>query len=61
MGQDPKYQEAEGVDTGYSIAVIYSDKDLRKLSDIQGRASKVNRATGAQLGNVENVTSVAIY
>lgn len=47
--QLPMYQEAEGVDRGYFVVVAYSDDDLRKLSDIQGRVRNVNSTTSYEV------------
>jgi len=47
--QLPTYQEAEGTDAGYFVAVAYSQADLRKLGGIQTRVNKVNKATGYKI------------
>jgi hypothetical protein len=47
--QLPKYQEAEDVKVGYFVVVVYSDKDIEKLSGIQKRVKKINENTGYEI------------
>jgi len=44
--QLPKYLEAERVEIGYFVVVIYTENDLEKLNDIQDKVSEVNNNTG---------------
>ena len=47
--QLPKYQQAEGIAIGYFIVIIYNEKDLERLADIQQRVQNVNAETGYQI------------
>jgi hypothetical protein len=43
--QLPKYQEAEGVHSGYFVVIVQSEQDLKRLTDIRPRVAQVNEAT----------------
>jgi len=44
--QLPKYQEAEGIEVGYFLIIVYSEKDLEKIKEIQERVRTVSKKTG---------------
>lgn len=44
--QLPKYQEAEGIELGYFVVVVYSEADLNKIAGIQNAVEAVNQETG---------------
>jgi hypothetical protein len=44
--QLPKYQEAEGIEVGYFLVVVYSEGDLKRIREIQERVRRVNEKTG---------------
>lgn len=50
--QLPKYQEAEGIDIGYFIIVLQTDKDIKRLNKIQERVESVREATGYDIKHV---------
>ncbi len=41
-----KYQEAEGISIGYFIIVVFSEKDVKKVLDLQQRIRDINDKTG---------------
>lgn len=43
--QLPKYQEAEGIEVGYFLIVVYSEGDLEKIREIHERVRIVSRKT----------------
>lgn len=47
--QLPKYQEAEGIDFGFFLVVLYSEKDLKKVKDIESVVALVNQETGYKI------------
>lgn len=50
--QLPKYQEAENVDVGYFIVILFGDKDFDRLPQLQERVGAVNEKTGYNIGSV---------
>jgi hypothetical protein len=50
--QLPKYQEAEGISTGFFIVIVYTENDLKKISEIQLRVREVNEGTGYDIRSI---------
>ncbi len=50
--QLPKYQEAEGVELGYFVVILFDVKDYEKVTSINDRVNKVNNATGYSISAV---------
>jgi hypothetical protein len=42
--QLPKYQEAEGVHVGYFVVVVQTEQDLNRVTEIEAKVDKVNKA-----------------
>jgi hypothetical protein len=50
--QLPKYLEAEGVSIGYFIIIVYSEKDFKKISELQLRIREINDKTGYAIKSI---------
>jgi hypothetical protein len=50
--QLPKYQEAEGISIGYFIIVVYSEKDVKKVLDLQLLIREINDKTGYTIKSI---------
>lgn len=50
--QLPKYLESEDIDEGYFLVVMYSDRDVERVSKIEERVREASVATGLQLNYV---------
>jgi hypothetical protein len=50
--QLPKYQDAEGIQVGYFLVVVYSENDLKKIAGIQARVRAASEKTGYTIKSV---------
>lgn len=50
--QLPDYMKAEEIETGFFVVICYTDKDLKKVSDIQAITSRVQLQLGFQITTI---------
>lgn len=50
--QLPTYQNAEEIDIGYFLVVVYTKQDLKKVGEIETHLKKINEKTGYQINVV---------
>ena len=45
----PKYLQAEEINIGFFIVIVYTDNDIKRVKDIRERVKLVQQATGYEI------------